>query len=47
MALKTRDLFAVMNYGGITSVNTAQGYIHMTSQWLDKGLQNVDWTLKV
>ena len=47
MALKTKDLFAVMNYGGITSVNTAQGYIHMASQWLDKGLQNVDWTLKV
>lgn len=47
MALKTKDLFAVMNYGGITSVNTAQGYIHMASKWLDKGLQNVDWTLKV
>ena len=47
MALKTRDLFAVMNYGGITSVDTAQGYIHIASQWLDKGLVNVDWSLKV
>ena len=45
LALKTKDLFAVMDYGGITSVNTAQGYIHMASKWIDEGLKSIDWTL--
>ncbi len=45
LALKTKDLFAVMDYGGITSVNTAQGYIHMASKWIDEGLNTIDWTL--
>jgi len=44
LALKTGNIFSVMDYGGITSVNTAQGYVHMASKWLDKGLQSVDWT---
>ncbi len=45
LALKTGNLFTVMDYGGISSVTTAQGYIHMASKWLDKGLQTVDWSL--
>jgi integrase len=44
LALKTRDIFVVMDYGGITSLNTAQGYIHMASKWLDKSLREIDWT---
>lgn len=45
LALKTGNLFTVMDYGGITSVTTAQGYIHMAAKWIDKGLKSVDWTL--
>ena len=45
LALKTGNLFTVMEYGGVTSVTTAQGYIHMASKWIDKGLQTVDWSL--
>ena len=46
LAYKSKDLFAVMDYGGITSVSTAQGYIHLASQWIDEGLKSIDWSLK-
>ncbi len=45
LAMKVRDLFVVMDYGGITSVNTAQGYIHMAAKWQDEKIKNVDWSL--
>lgn len=45
LAMKVRDLFVVMDYGGITSVNTAQGYIHMAAKWQDEKIKKVDWSL--
>ncbi len=45
LALKTGNIFTVMDYGEISSVTTAQSYIHMASKWIDKGLETVDWSL--
>lgn len=43
LAHKTGSLFTVMEYGGITSVPTAQGYIHLAEQLLKDQLRDIEW----
>lgn len=41
IASKTGDIFKVMNYGGITNVDTAQKYIHLSSKLFS--IDEIEW----
>lgn len=43
LAAKTGDVFKVMEYGGIGTIDTAQGYIKLARKNLDISLDSVQW----
>ncbi len=43
LAAKTGDVFKVMKYGGISKIETAQGYIKIAQNQMDDDLDMIDW----
>ena len=43
IALKTGSVFTVMKYGGITSIHTANRYIHLSSKLFDDKIAEIVW----
>jgi len=43
LAEKTGNVFTVMQFGGITKVETAMNYIHLAEKKINESLKNVKW----
>jgi len=43
VANKTKDISAVMEFGGITNIGTAQKYIHLTESYFQDKINNLEW----